>query len=140
MKKIYLALAALAVAFFLPAPQSFAAEGPPSWCAQAKGGAPQCTYFTMEQCLAATLGTDSGCRVARGAYLIVTPVNEISVFMLGNETFRPLCAQVEGSRECMFFTLAQCHETLQGSADCVVKRETYLVTARLEAVTGLVSE
>jgi hypothetical protein len=139
MRKILLALAFFAAAVLVHTPASYAAEGPPSWCAQAKNGTAQCTYFTVQQCLAATFEV-SDCYIARGAYLVTTPVSESVVFLLDEEPFRPLCSQVEGGSECMFFMLAQCIEAVQESAACTVKEPTYLVSAKLEEVAGLASE
>jgi hypothetical protein len=134
MKRICLAIAALAAALVLPVSPSHAAEGLASWCAQGRDGAPQCTYFMIQHCLSATSGTAADCRIGRGTYLTVTPVSEAVVFLMDDEIIRPLCAQVEGGSECMFFTLAQCMETMQGSAQCTVKEPVYLVSARLEAM------
>lgn len=134
MKRIYLAVAALAAALFLQAPYAYAADGAASWCAQAKDGAPQCTYFMIQHCLSATSGTGADCRIGRRTYLTVTAVSDAVVFLMDDEIIRPLCTQVEGAGECMFFTLAQCMETMQGSARCTVKEPIYLVSAKLEAM------
>lgn len=133
MRRFCLAVAALAAALLLQAPLARAGEESASWCAL-RDGAPQCSYFMIQHCFAATSGTSADCRIARAPYLTVAAVSDAVVFLMDDEIFRPLCSQVEGSSECLFFTMAQCMETMLESASCTVKEPDYLVAAKLEAV------
>lgn len=150
MRKILPALAVLAATFLIQAPTSHAAEGTPYWCAQARDGAAQCTYFLIDQCLAAKWES-SDCHVAQVprinagdeapaatspdySFVVVKPVTEAVVLLLGESASRPQCTLAPGGAECTFFMLASCLETVQGSTTCAVMEPNYLVTTRLDAV------
>jgi hypothetical protein len=140
MKKTLLALLFFTIAFIFQTAQPAVAR-PPMWCAQSESGAPQCIFFSLRECFAATDETAFACEVMRGEYLVVAPVAKYSVFLFGGETFRPLCSQAEdSSTECTFFTLTQCLETMQRFSDCSVKQDTYLVVAPPGMAVRLVVE